>query len=249
MYHPRMPPEERTAAPHSPEDQEEILRRMEHAGNYNTWLLERAQPYLGERVLDAGAGTGTFTEAVADNRELVVAMEPEERFAARLEQRFAGRPNVLVLRFDIGELAHDDRVPSPFDSIICFNVLEHVADDAEAVASFGRVLAPGGHLLLLVPAHPSLFGSIDRTVGHERRYRKHGVRQLLETNGLEVVDLRLVNPLGALGWLVSSRIMRRPYVPEGPLLLYDRLVPLLRALDRFDIGFGLSVWAVGRRAA
>jgi len=248
MYDPRMPPEERTVTPHSPEDQEEILRRMEHAGNYNTWLLERAQPYLGERVLDAGAGTGTFTEAVAQDRELVVAMEPEERFAVRLEQRFAGRPSVLVLPFDIGELA-DDRVPSPFDSIICFNVLEHVADDSEAVASFGRVLAPGGHLLLLVPAHPSLFGSIDRTVGHERRYRKDGVRQLLETNGMEVVDLRLVNPLGALGWLVSSRIMRRPYVPEGPLKLYDRLVPLLRALDRFDIGFGLSVWAVGRRAA
>jgi SAM-dependent methyltransferase len=156
---------------------------------------------------------------------------------------------VLVLRFDIGELAHDDRVPSPFDSIICFNVLEHVADDSEAVASFGRVLAPGGNLLLLVPAHPSLFGSIDRTVGHERRYRKASVGQLLETNGLEVVELRLVNPLGALGWLVSSRIMRRPYVPEGPLKLYDRLVPLLRALDRFDVGFGLSVWAVGRRAA
>jgi len=57
-----------------------------------------------------------------------------------------------------------------------------------------------------------------------------------------------VNPLGALGWLVSARILRRTLIPEGPLRLYDRVVPLLRGLESLHLPWGLSVWAVARRA-
>jgi hypothetical protein len=55
--------------------------------------------------------------------------------------------------------------------------------------------------------------------------------------------VRYVNPLGALGWFVSARVLRRTYVPTGPLRLYDRLVPTLRLLDRLRLPLGLSVWA------
>jgi len=231
----------------SHDGQEEILRRMQAATNYNAWLIDRARPFLGDRVLDAGAGTGTFTELAADGRELVIALEPDAAFADDLERRFDGRSNVVVLRAGTDEL-EPDAVPEAPDTILCFNVLEHIPDDRDAVARFARVAATGAHLLLLVPAHRRLFGSIDRTVNHERRYGKREVGDLLQAAGFELVDLRYVNPLGALGWLVSARLLRRTYIPKGSLRLYDRIVPLLRALDRVDVGFGLSVWAVGRRA-
>ena len=231
----------------SHDGQEEILRRMQAATNYNAWLIDRARPFLGDRVLDAGAGTGTFTELAADGRELVIALEPDAAFADDLERRFDGRSNVVVLRAGTDEL-EPDGVPEAPDTILCFNVLEHIPDDRDAVARFARVAVPGAHLLLLVPAHRRLFGSIDRTVSHERRYEKREVGHLLQASGFELVDLRYVNPLGALGWLVSARLLRRTYIPKGSLRLYDRIVPLLRALDRVDVGFGLSVWAVGRRA-
>ena len=66
--------------------------------------------------------------------------------------------------------------------------------------------------------------------------------------GFTVAELRLVNPLGALGWFVSSRVLKREQIPEGPLRVYDKLVPALRMLDRVDVAVGLSVWAVARRA-
>ena len=50
------------------------------------------------------------------------------------------------------------------------NVLEHIPDDAAAVRRFRQVLPPGGKLVVLVPALPQLFGSIDEAVGHYRRY-------------------------------------------------------------------------------
>lgn len=217
---------------------------MAQADNYNTWLLDRSRPYLGRRVLDVGAGLGTFTKLAADGRE-VVALEPEAAFATDLRKRFAGRPNVQVVEAEADELEESE----PFDSVICFNVLEHIPDHEGALRQFHSRLAPGGHLLLLVPAHPFLFGAIDRTVHHERRYRREPLRKLLEQTGFAVQTARYVNPLGALGWLVSGRVLGRGQIPTGPLRLYDSLVPLLRALDRLALPFGLSVWAVARRVA
>jgi SAM-dependent methyltransferase len=221
----------------------EILRRMDRATNYNRWLFDRAAPHLGRRVMDVGAGIGTFTALAAEGRE-VVAVEPDARFAARLRERFHGLPNVEVRQADAATVEGDER---GFDSVVCFNVLEHIADDREALRSFRDVLVHGGRLLLLVPAHPSLFGAVDEVVEHERRYQRDTLRALLGACELVADDVRYVNPLGALGWFASSRILRRKLLPERSLLLYDRLVPLLRAFDRIPSPFGLSVWAVARR--
>ena len=84
-------------------------------------------------------------------------------------------------------------------------------------------------------------------VGHERRYERDSLDRLLRATGYRVHELRYVNPVGALGWFVSARLLRRKGLPLWTLGPYDRLVPLLRPLDRFDLPVGLSVWAVAER--
>jgi SAM-dependent methyltransferase len=218
---------------------------MAEADNYNDWLLARALPFLGRRVLDFGAGLGTFTTALAAQAE-VVAVEPDPELAATLRARFAADPQVTVVEGDAGWLG-DAGAHGGFDSVVCLNVLEHIRDDEGVLRGFRDCLAPGGHVLVLVPAHAALYGRIDRLVGHERRYSRGGLRNVIERAGLEPVETRYVNPVGAIGWLVSSRLLKRDQVPVGPLRAYDRLVPLLRRLDELRLPFGLSVWAVARR--
>jgi SAM-dependent methyltransferase len=213
---------------------------MAKAENYNAWLLERSKPFLGSRVLDVGAGIGTFTERLARLCEVVVAVEADPEFARILERRFADHSNVQVVQSD----AEAPLPGGPFNSIVCFNVLEHIAADDEALTSFRGQLSPGGALLLLVPAHPLLFGATDRMLGHERRYRKLQLHGQLEKAGFSVDVLRHVNPIGALGWLVSARLLRRDEIPKASLALFDRTVPLIRHLDRLRLPFGLSLWAV-----
>ena len=226
--------------------QHETLDRMADAQNYNAWLLDRARPYLGQRILDVGAGIGTFTEALARERGLVVAVEPEVHFAELLQSRFAETSNVYVVPGDATEVERYAPV-SMFDSIICFNVLEHIPDDRGVAATLRDRLEPGGRLLALVPAHPRLFGSLDEMLDHERRYTKASFGRMLTDAGLTVEHLRYVNPLGTLGWLISSRILKRRRIPAQQLRAYDRFVPFLRRLDALRLPFGLSVWAVARR--
>jgi SAM-dependent methyltransferase len=229
-----------TAAP----GQDESLDRMADAANYNAWLFRRARPFLGRRVLDFGAGVGTFTELIAEHAE-VVALEPDPAFLPRLRGRFNGRTDVQVVHGTDEEIAQ----LGTFDSVICLNVLEHIREDDIVLGRLAAALVQGGYLLLLVPAHRALFGGIDRSVGHERRYGRSLLRARLEQAQLAPVELRYVNPVGALGWLVSSRVLGREQVPKGPLRLYDALVPLLRPLDRVPLPFGLSLWAVARKTS
>jgi SAM-dependent methyltransferase len=219
---------------------------MSFARNYNAWLLERARPYIGPRVLDVGAGIGTFTVELAGLAEDVVALEPDPEEAGVLRARFADDDRVSVLQCTAAELPADE---PPFDAAICFNVLEHVREDVDALRAIHARLRPGGHLLLLVPAHPALYGETDRAVDHVRRYDGPTLRRSVDAAGFQLVELRHVNPVGAVGWAVSSRLLRRREIPAGPLALYDRLVPLFKALDRLRLPFGLSLWAVARTPA
>ncbi|HKP18150.1 MAG TPA: class I SAM-dependent methyltransferase [Gaiellaceae bacterium] len=221
-------------------DDAAFLGIMEQAARYNDWLVERCIPHLGPRVLDFGAGSGTFVRALAAHCEELVAVEPAAEPFAELRRRAEGLPNVRAVQV----LPGDER----FDAIVCLNVLEHLDDDVATLRDLRGCLTQDGRLLVLVPAHPPLFGPLDRSVGHRRRYTKAALRAVLERADFRVRDLRLVNPLGALGWLVAGRLAGRAAIPGAPLRVYDRVVPLVRRLDRVDLPVGLSAWAVAAPA-
>jgi SAM-dependent methyltransferase len=236
-----------TSSPSTDPYQEEVLRTLaDNADRYNSWLFERCAPKLGRRVVDVGAGLGTFTGLAARTADEVVALEPDAELIHLLKKRFDAAHNVRVVAGDTTELT-PDLVGFAADSVLCLNVLEHVRDDADALARIRNVLSPRGKLFLLVPAHRWLFGSLDRSAKHERRYEKRGLRKLLAKEGFEVNELRHVNPVGVMGWFVWGRILGAPGLPVGPLSAYDRLVPLLRVLDRLRAPIGLSLWAVAER--
>jgi SAM-dependent methyltransferase len=215
------------------------LDAMAGAAAYNAWLIDRAKPWLHGRVLDVGAGIGTHTLRLRELADEVVALEPDAELAGILRGRGTG---VEVVEGDAGA------VEGPFDAIVCFNVLEHIAEDVGTLRRFRELLAPGGVLLLLVPAHRALFGTLDRTFGHERRYGKRELGAKLGQAGLEVAALRHVNPVGALGWLLHARLRRAEHLPRAGLAVYDRLVPVLRAAEVLPLPFGLSLWAVAKTA-
>jgi hypothetical protein len=130
----------------------DVLRTLEEADNYADWIYRLIRPYLGEHVLEIGAGHGELTERLRRDAK-VTATDLSKRCVDELAVRFAGCPDVEVLQADVAALGADDR---KFDSVVLVNVLEHIDDDSDALADLREVLKPGGRLCVFVPAFEGL---------------------------------------------------------------------------------------------
>lgn len=218
--------------------------------HYYRAILHYFRPYLGRRVIEIGAGIGTFADQLLAEapqvRELVL-YEPARNNVPRLESRFRDDPRVRVVSgyFDAGSET------TPADAIVMVNVLEHVEHDTKLLADIQGTLAPGGAVLIFVPALPVLYGTLDRVLEHFRRYTRDELRSRLVEAGFRIETLRYMNLPGVVPWFVTGRILRRTTLGAREVQLYDRLVmPWLAPLERLiPPPFGQSLVAIGVRGA
>jgi len=224
------------------------LRRMSELSVYNRWLHDRFEAWLGSRVLEVGSGVGNQTRFFAD-RERVVASDIEPHYVRELLNRFEKQGNVRVasFRFPLTEEDRADLERERIDTIVCLNVLEHIEDDAGTLTDFLRVLQQGGHLALLVPALPALYGTLDENLRHYRRYEKGALATLVARAGFAVESVRYLNRPGVLGWWLNSRLLRRRVLPRRQLGAFKWVMPLLRAEENTEPSFGMSLLVLARK--
>lgn len=225
------------------------LEALARARRYGDWLFDTFAAYVpGARVLEVGAGIGTFSQRMLDiGATHVLAVEPDDRCADVLDERLGSDPRVTVSRDRLPGAATLEDADGSFDLVVCQNVLEHIADDRAAVADMARVLRPGGRLVLVVPAGPGLFGPLDDAYGHWRRYDAEGTRGVVDAAGLEVTELRPMNLPGIAAWWVSNR---RPgaRVSSASMRAYEAVVAAVRPIEeRRTPPVGLSLVCVARR--
>ncbi len=162
--------------------------------------IRRAVPDGGRGGLfDIGSGSGGLLSFLAASGVRIAGACDAHPESLRLVRERLEGPLVLV---DEGR-----RPPlGPGHGLVgMFDVLEHLDDDAETLAALHQALAPGGSLVVTVPAGPSLFCDIDRLAGHRRRYTREGLRRLLEQVGFRVQLLRYFMCLMVPLLLVSRR--------------------------------------------
>jgi len=224
------------------------LRRMSRMGVYNEWLHNRFDAFLGRRVLEVGAGVGNQTRYFGD-RDRIVASDIEPHYTRELTARFERHASVRVasFRFPLKAADREDLRRERLDTVVCLNVLEHIEDDRGTLKDFAAVLDPGGRLVLLVPAMPSLYGTLDINLNHCRRYDLEPLRQLLQEAGFEVETLRYLNRPGVFGWWLNSRVLKRRVLPRAQLATFRWIMPLLRLEERRAPRFGMSLLALARR--
>jgi SAM-dependent methyltransferase len=225
-------------------------QRMSQAKNYFAWQGRLVRREIGQRVIEVGCGVGNFTAMLLD-REAILALDPEPRCIEQLEQRYPGRQNLHTLACDAETLAENNsRQPAELaafgaDSCVCLNVLEHIPDDAKALRGMAAMLAPGGVIVLLVPAFPALYGPIDKNLGHHRRYTRASIAHLASRTGLRVKKAHYMNWLGFFGWWMNARVLKREVQSEKQIATFDRLVPFLSRIEEAARPpFGQSLFVV-----
>jgi len=225
------------------------LEVMVVANNYRGWMYKRLAPFIGDRILEVGAGIGNFTEMLLD-REMIVATDKYQSCVDYLAKRLGGHLHVEARRLDL-ETPEGNLERFSFDTVICPNVLEHVYDDERALAYMHSVLAPGGRLVLLVPAFQFLYGSVDRSIQHHRRYTKKNLLPKVRQAQFKVEAAFYMNAIGMAGWFWNNRIMKITEENPAQIGFFDAFIaPWAERLERvFPPPFGLSLIVIGRREA
>ncbi len=222
------------------------LEAMAAAVNYNTFLIDTVGRHLEARsparVLDFGAGSGTYADMLAARQIAPECLEPDQDLREILRAK-----GYQVLDHD-RETARDDE---GYGLIYTFNVLEHIKNDQAASEQLAALLRPGGTLVVYVPALEVLFTAMDTKVGHYRRYRRTQLNRILRNAGLEIVESRYCDPLGFFATLAYKMLGPGDgTINPRSLEFYDRLVfPVSRALQILTSKFfGKNVLVVATKA-
>lgn len=230
------------------------LESMALAVNYSRWIIERLKPFLGKHILEVGAGAGSISKLLLETKpETMTLLEPSMNLFPVLRQCLAG--------IDEGHVAHAYQStliqtfsgalqpPQP-DTAVYINVLEHIKDDRAELRALRSILSPGGRVLIFVPAHQWLMGSMDYQLGHFRRYSLEEIIFKCRAAGFNVRLAEYFDLIGIVPWWLKYCLLKSEQMEPAAVRVYDRyVVPISRNLERFITPpLGKSIILVGENS-
>lgn len=218
------------------------------AKHWKAYFRDQLKPYLGEDVLEVGAGLGGTTKVLCRGSERRwVCLEPDSSLIARLEAEIASGALPTVCEPRLGTLEKFDDTET-FDTILYMDVLEHIEEDRAEVARAASHLRPGGHIIALSPAHQWLFTPFDRAIGHCRRYTRASFGALAGDD-LETVRLVYLDSIGFFASLANKLVLKSAQPKPSQIAFWDNvLVRMSRVVDPcLGYSAGKSVLAVWRK--
>jgi len=217
------------------------LENLGEAERFNRWVLSRFERHLGADVLEVGCGSGTFTALMAARGHSVTGIDIDPSYVEAAKQRVSKFAGARIACGDATAAEWSER----FDTVVALDVVEHIEDDRGFLRRLARALKPGGKLVVKVPAAPSLMSTLDRVVGHYRRYDKETLRETFRAAGLAPLSLAHFNVAGTLGWWLNGKVLKRTTPPGEQVKAFEALVPLFRAAESIvPPPFGLSLIGV-----
>jgi glycosyltransferase involved in cell wall biosynthesis len=211
------------------QDGGEILDRLNRAPRFTRWMADVVRRYVGDRVLEIGAGTGNMSVNLMP-RSIYWATDINPAYLDYLARLRAMRPYMRVACTDAGDVG---TFPGgqEFDTVVCLNVVEHIQDDVGALRNIRTILVNGGRAIVLVPCGPWLYGSLDEVLGHCRRYTSARLTAVAQEAGFQVERILKFNRPGVAAWWLNGRILKRRTFGLGQIRILNLLTPIFRFLD------------------
>lgn len=197
-----------------------LLESMEAAVNYNAHIADILVKYCnGKNILDFGAGNGTFARLLKKRAVPVQCLEPDTLLRERL------KTEGFTAYESLKEAHHS------FDCIYTVNVLEHIENDKAAVREMHLALHSKGVVVAYVPAFMSLYSSVDKKIGHHRRYTAESLSALF--SDYKILRCEYVDSLGFFAGLAFKALdSGNGNVSESSIKIYDQFAfPLSKMLD------------------
>lgn len=220
------------------------LESMSQAVWYNRWTMQRFSPYLKGEILEVGCGIGNFTNFLTSFGK-VWAIDVEVNYIRQTKKLVGIKAKVGFGDIEGKKYFFDQK---KFDCIVCLNVLEHIKDDEQALKNMFKLLKRGGELILLVPAHQQLFGVIDKSIRHYRRYEKKELLNAVKRVGFKIIKARKLNFLGAIGWFIAGKLLKEENIDDHKITIFNLIAPPLLFLENFlEPPIGTSILVISQK--
>jgi SAM-dependent methyltransferase len=216
------------------------LELFKHAHNWKNYYASFIKKYLINDVLEVGAGIGETTRSLCDgNQKSWLCVEPDAELTKEItiKKESGYLPSFIEIVTNTLEGVDSNR---KFDAIIYIDVIEHIENDTDELKKASSFLKPGGHLIVLVPAHNYLYSEFDKSIGHFRRYNK---KMLIEVapKELKQIDLKYLDSLGLLASLANKWFLKQDYPELKQIKFWDNfIIPISKITDI------LSFYSIGK---
>jgi SAM-dependent methyltransferase len=216
--------------------------------NWKSYWAAQIRPFLKGDILEVGAGLGSNTKLLdTGGTGRWVCLEPDAHLIGQLTKNLAADTDLKRAHETIcGTLAQV--AGQQFDTMFYIDVLEHIEKDGAELNLAATHLRPGGHLIVLSPAHQWLFSPFDKAIGHFRRYNKAMIRKVSPA-ALQLVELKYLDSVGMSLSAANMLLLKQSMPTKTQLSFWDRwVVPISRLLDKpLGYSIGKTIIAVWRK--
>ena len=217
------------------------------AKQWKKYFSQQLTPHIKGSVLEVGAGLGTTTLYLFNNKVSNWTMlEPDPEMFRQLSKKI--NDGVFPKSFKALHGTLSDTL-STYDTILFIDVLEHIKDDsAELEKAFHRISSTGS-IIILAPAYQQLYNNFDRQIGHYRRYSKRRLRDLINPR-YQIVSIKYIDSMGYFAALFNRLFLRQNYPTRSQIQFWNKfLIPLSKIFDRiFNFSFGKTIIVICKKS-
>lgn len=222
-------------------DSHQILEQATELDRYNRWIISLFHKYFGKNILEVGSGLGGLSQYFPKTN--ITLSDLCSDYFKYLKSQF----NYKTLKLNI-EKESPIEIKNSFNTIFSSNVFEHIHDDKSAMKNCYKLLNKKGKFLMFVPARPEIYGSLDKAMGHFRRYTKDELTKKAIDAGFKIIKIKYVNFPGYFTWWLRGKMPNKSNSDSFMAKVFDTLVvPLLYLEKYFPIPFGQSLMFVAEK--
>ena len=200
------------------------LEHFDKASNFRKYQIKLIKNYIRGKFAEVGAGKGGLVNYYYRITDNICLFEPEVKLFKLLKKKF--KKKKIIIKNKIIKQSK-----KKFDTIIYFDVLEHIKKDLEEVKEASKKLNKNGYLIFSVPAHQFFYNKFDSLVGHNKRYSKNDFLYISTKTGLKVERLIYYDSIGFILLVLNKLFSLNQKNLKNKISFWNLLMPFSIIVD------------------
>ena len=217
------------------------LEHFDSASNFRKYQISLVKNFIKGKFLEVGAGKGGLIPFYKKLANDITIIEPEKKLFKILKKKYFNK-KIKIEKKTIKD------IKKKYDTIIYYDVLEHIKNDLKEIKDASKKLNKNGYLIFSVPAYQAFYSSFDKSVGHYKRYNKQDFLKLEKKTNLKIEKLAYYDSMGFLFLVLNKIFFLKQTNLKNKIYLWNLSMPISKFIDFLTFNkFGKSLLCVFKR--